>query len=117
MPTKSEDFSTIPDGAWTLFEQDETTRRYFCKIDDKRTVVKTEFIEDDGLIELNKHEFEESLTRRFGDMPKVMSIPLNVFYDPKTQIVEKLQQGDKDHLKWVANRDEYRHWRTFRGRI
>lgn len=117
MPTNSEDFSTIPDGAWTLFEQDETTRRYFCKIDDKRTVVKTEFIADERLVALNKHEFEESLTKRFGDNPKVASVPLNVFYDPKTQIVEKLQQGDKDHIKWFLNRDENRMWRSFRGKI
>ena len=117
MATKSEDFSTIPDGAWTLFEQDETTRRYFCKIDDKRTVVKTEYIEDDKLRALNRHEFDESLSKRFGDTPKVASIPLNVFYDPKTQLVEKLQQGDKDHIKWFLNSEKARPWRSFRGRI
>jgi hypothetical protein len=47
----------------------------------------------------------------------VARIPLNVLYDPKTQIIEKLQQGDKDHMKWFLNSEKARPWRNFRGRI
>lgn len=117
MTHSSEDFGTIPDSAWTLFEVDDNQRRYFCKIDDTRTVVKTEYLGNDELIEANQQAVHDSYGKRFGDMPKVASIPMNVFYDPKTQLVEKLQQGDKDHMKWFLNSEAARPWRTFRGNI
>lgn len=117
MTISSEDFSTIPDGAWTLVEIEPHFRRYACQIDDTRTVYKTEFLGNDELIQSNQDELFESQTKRFGDMTKVASIPLNVLYDPKTQIMEKLKQGDKDHMKWWLNRGDNRMWRTFRGRI
>lgn len=117
MPTNSEDFSTIPDAAWTLVEVEPGFRRYACRLDDRRTVYKTEFLGNDELIALNQEELFESQSRRFADTQKVASIPLNVFYDPKTQIVEKLQQGDKDHLKWFLNSEQAKPWRSFRGKI
>jgi hypothetical protein len=115
--THSADYNSIPDAAWVLFEQDENTRRYYCKLDDKRTVVKTEYIASDQLLAFNKQEYEDSLSKRFGDMPKVASVPLNVLYDPANQIIEKMQSGDKDHLKWFLNSEKARPLRTFRGRV
>lgn len=117
MTTSKEDFSTIPDGAWTLVEVDSHFRRYACRIDDTRTVYKTEFLGNDELIQSNQDELFESQTKRFGDGRVVARIPLNVLYDPQTQIMEKLQQGDKDHMKWFLNSEQARPWRNFRGRI
>lgn len=117
MTRSSEDFSTIPDSAWTLYEVDEHHRRYICHIDDTRSVVKTEYVANDELIADNQQRFNDSYGKRFGDGRVVASIPLNVLYDPKTQIIEKLQQGDKDHMKWFLNSEAARPWRTFRGNI
>lgn len=117
MLTSSEDFSTIPDGAWTLVEAEPHFRRYACKIDDTRTVFKTEYLGNDELIKQNQDDLFDSQTKRFGDGRVVARIPLNVLYDPKTQIIEKLQQGDKDHVKWFLNRPENKMWRSFRGNI
>lgn len=116
VPTSSEpDYSTIPDSAWTLFEVDGNIRRYRCQINDTQTVIKTETVDDDVLIRANQDELFDSHTRRFGEGRVVGRIPMNVLLDPATQIIEKLQEGDKDHLKWWLNRGENRIWRNFRG--
>lgn len=107
----------IPDDAWTLFEETDTYRRYMCKIDEHRTAFKTEFLGDDELIKANQEEFNESYGKRFGNGRKVASIPLNVFYSPKSQIIEKMQSGDEEHLKWFLNSEHARPYRTFKGRL
>lgn len=117
MLTPSEDFSTIPDSAWTLYEIDGPYRRYICHLDDKRSVIKTELIANDELIKQNQDDLFESQTKRFGDGKVVARIPLNVLYDPKTQLIEKLQQGDKDHMRWFLNSDHAKPWRSFRGKV
>lgn len=65
----------------------------------------------------NKRKLADSQTKRFGDGQIVASIPLNVLFDPATQLAEKLREGDRDHLKWFLDRDEAKPWRTFRGRL
>lgn len=73
----------------------------------------------DALLEANRAKMDESETAksRFGDGKIVASIPLNVLFDPKLQIAEKIREGDRDHLKWFLNRDAARPWRNFRGKV
>jgi hypothetical protein len=111
------DLKRIPDEAWILVEDDGEYRRYACRVADGVTAYKTELIGDDTVLALNKQEYDDSAGRRFRDIEQVARIPLNVFYDPAMQIVEKLQQGDKDHMKWWLNRDVNRMWRNFRGTL
>jgi hypothetical protein len=72
-----------------------------------------------ALLEANKARLDESETNktRFGDGKTVASIPLNVLFDPKIQLAEKIREGDIDHLKWWLNREDARPWRNFRGRV
>ncbi|MBX9455856.1 MAG: hypothetical protein KL863_07425 [Rhizobium sp.] len=115
--TPSDDFSSIPDDAWTLYQVDGPYRRYICHLDDQRSVIKTEMVEDDTLIRANQDELFESRMSRFGEGKVVARVPMNVFLDPATEIVEKLQEGDKDHIKWFLNSEQARPWRNFRGEV
>lgn len=112
------DPSKIPDSAWKLIEVTPLYRRYQCVLDDYGSyVIKTDYVENDKLIDQNKELHNDSYGQRFGDGKVVARIPMNVLYDPRNQIIEKMQQGDDDHLKWVLNSDKFRPFRTFRGHI
>jgi hypothetical protein len=80
-------------------------------------VVKTVPRGIDELIEANQRSFEESHGKRFGDGQIVGRIPLNVLFDPKTQLAAKIREGDRDHMKWFLNSDAARPYRTFRGKV
>lgn len=77
----------------------------------------------DELIAANGESFKDSETQktRFNDKSaigqKISSIPLNVFFDQKNQLAEKIKEGDRDHMKWFLNSEDGRPWRTFRGRV
>lgn len=88
-------------------------------------VMRTEFLEDEGLQVLNTEERNSrdskpwsagAGTDRGGNMPmvRVGRIPLNKFF---SEISEKMQQGDRDHLKWWLNRDENAPFRTKSGNL
>lgn len=117
MTISKADLERIPDEAWILVGDDGEYRRYACRVAEGVTAYKTEYLGDDTVLALNKQEYDDSAGRRFRDIEQVARIPLNVFYDPATQIVEKLQQGDKDHMKWILNHEDFRKWRNFRGRL
>ena len=102
---------------WTLYEVEPGFMRYYGFLEDGHMVIKTEVIGDDELIELNRQEFNDSLTQRFKDDAvgtKVASIPLNIFY---RDIAPRLQEGDRDYTKWWLNHDDNRPFRTFRGKF
>lgn len=109
------DYSSIPDDAWTLFEVDGNVHRYKCRLNDTQTVIKTVTVGDETLIKANQDEFFESKGRSFGEGRVVARIPMNVLLDPSKQIVQKLQEGDRDHLRWFLNSEDARKWRNFRG--
>jgi hypothetical protein len=114
---ENEALKNIPDGAWTLIEETDTYRRYACKVDDRRTAYKTEHLGDEEIIALNKQEYDDSYGKRFGDGRVVARIPLNVYYNPQYQIVQKMIEGDREHMSWVLNQEWFRPYRNFRGRI
>lgn len=112
----------IPDDAWEFVEltEDFVQHRavYERNADGSITYVYRRtprqlvpFLED------NRRSFDESSGKRFGDGKVVASIPLNVLFDPNTQLAEKLREGDKDHLKWWLNQSDNRLYRRFRGQI
>lgn len=110
------DPSTIPDSAWELVEITPLYRRYICVIDEHGSYAqKTEYIENDKLIDQNKELHADSYGKRFGDGQVVARIPLNVLYGQKSEIMKRMREGDDDHLKWWLNREEARPFRTFRG--
>ncbi len=107
----------IPDDAWSLYEVTDTYRRFFCKIDEHRTAFKTEYLGEDEIVRQNQEEFNDSHGKRFGDGRVVARIPLNVFYSPEHQIVQKMQEGDDEHMKWWLNSEAARPYRNFRGKV
>lgn len=123
VPSKIDpDRINIPDDAWEFVEATEdflTHRAVFERNADgsvtyvyRRTPrALVPFLED------NRRSFDDSASQRFGDGKIVASIPLNVMFDPKFQIAEKLREGDKDHLKWFLNRSDNRMFRRFRGQL
>jgi hypothetical protein len=112
----------IPDDAWKLVQVTEDFYRYEAPLErlpngDVAYVVKTVPRGIDELLKDNKRSFEESHGKRFGDGQIVGRIPLNVLFDPKTQLAEKIREGDRDHMKWFLNSDAAKPFRTFRGRV
>jgi hypothetical protein len=112
------DPSTIR-GEWEVFEITPDYRRSRIWLDPERTkcVVRTEHLASDDLIAANQQSLHESQGQRFGDGKIVGRIPMNMLYSPKYQIAAKLKEGDKDHIKWILNSEDFRPFRTFRGRI
>jgi hypothetical protein len=114
--TRSLDFD--PDKLdWELHEVTPDYRRWVARLDEKTAVMKTEYLADEQLIKENKFLLDESHGQKFGDGQIVGRIPLNVLYSSQHQIMEKLQQGDRDHLKWWLNSEHALPYRSFRGRI
>ena len=106
----------IHDGDWEVFEVTPEYRRSRLWLDDTKYIMRTEYLADEALQEQNRQAFDASLGKRFNDdYTNVASVPLNVLYDPKHQIAEKLREGDQDHLKWWLKRDEARPFKRFRG--
>lgn len=112
----------IPDDAWKLIEVTEDFHRYEAPLERlangdvvyvRKTVPRglVAFLED------NKRSFDESQGKRFGDGKIVGRIPLNVLFDPKLQIAEKIREGDRDHMKWFLNSEAALPYRRFRGKV
>lgn len=102
---------------WELFEVTPTMRRYRLWLDENQYIIKTEYIEDEALIEQNKQLYNDSDGKRFGDGKVVARVPLNMLYSEQTELARRMKEGDPEHLKWWLNRDEARPYRTFKGRI
>lgn len=102
-------------GNWEVYEVTPEYRRSRLWLDENKYIIRTEYLQDDELIELNRQEFNDSHTKRFSDDAmgtKVASIPLNRFYQ---DVAPRLKEGDKDFLPWYLDKDENRWMRTFRG--
>jgi hypothetical protein len=115
--TRSLDLRGADNLDWKLYEVTDHMRRWIAQLDDGRSVMKTEYLGDERLVEENKRSFNDSDGKRWGDGQVVGRIPLNVLYSSQHQIVEKLKEGDRDHLKWWLNSEHALPYRTFKGRI
>ncbi len=112
----------ISDDAWELVEVTEDFVRHRAPMErfadgNVLYVYRTTPRGLTGLLEDNRRLFNDSDGQRFGDGKIVGRIPLNVLFDPRTQLAEKLREGDRDHLRWYLNRSENRLYRTFRGTV
>jgi hypothetical protein len=112
----------IRDDAWEFVEITEDFIRHRAVVErhangDVSYVYRTTPRAIASLLEDNKRSFEDSQTKRFGDGQIVGRIPLNVLFDPKNQLAQKIREGDRDHMKWWLNSEDARPFRTFRGRV
>lgn len=111
------DLRNTESGDWELYETTPHYRRWIMHLKGDQYVMKTEFLGDDELVEQNRQDYNDSIGKRWGDGQVVARIPLNKLFDPREQIVENLQQGDRDHLKWWLNSEAALPYRTFKGRV
>lgn len=112
----------IPDDAWKLTEVTEDFLRYeapFEKLANGDTIYVRKTVPRglDALLEDNKQALNDSYGKRFGDGQIVGRIPLNVLFDPKLQITEKIREGDRDHIRWFLNSEAALPYRRFRGKV
>lgn len=111
------DLRNTDSAGWELEEITPHYRRWLLPLGEGKYIRKTEFLADEELIEQNRQEYNASEGKRWGDGQVVARVPLNKLYDPKEQIIEKLREGDRDHLKWWLNREAALPYRTFKGRV
>ena len=111
------DYESIPDSAWELLAETPTHRVWIHHLDEHRSVTKTEYLFTEELLTGNQFLRNETDGERWGDNPLVARIPLNVLYSSQHQIMEKLREGDRDHMKWWLNRSENEMYRTKRGKV
>lgn len=119
-PELKKALEALPDSAWTVREVNEDYVRSSATLDIKgrmTEVWRTQYIADDLLQEANRQEFNDSEGKRWGDGRVVARIPLNVLYDPSNELVQKMQEGDRDHMKWWLNSEGARPFRTFKGNV
>jgi len=114
---RSPDPRDIHGGDWEVFEVKPEYRRSRLWVSEDQYIQRTEFLADEQLIADNQQHFNDSIGRRWGDGQVAARIPLNVLFSSKSQIVEKAQQGDRDHLKWFLNSEACRPYRTFKGTV
>ena len=112
----------IPDDAWEFVEITDDFIRHRAVYErlpngDVAYVYRTTPRAIAGLLEDNKQALNDSYGKRFGDGQIVGRIPLNVLFDPKLQIAEKLREGDRDHMKWFLNSEAALPYRRFRGKV
>lgn len=112
----------IPDDAWEFVEITDDFIRHRAVYErlpngDVAYVYRTTPRAIAGLLEDNRQALNDSYGKRFGDGQIVGRIPLNVLFDPKLQLAEKLREGDRDHMKWFLNSEAALPYRRFRGSV
>jgi len=116
-PEDRKRLDAIPDHAWTPFEvtPDYVLSWAPIEIDGKlETVIRTQYLADNDLIEANAREYEESKNKRWGDGRVVARIPLNKWF---AELRNGVKEGDHDHMKWWLEQEENRPFRTFKGKL
>lgn len=115
---------------WQVVELTDTYRRSVGRGEHPVTgfpieVLRTEFLEDEKIQKLNTAERNSRDGKRWtdgagsdkgGNMPmvRVARIPLNKLYD---EVTSRMQDGDKDHLKYWLNHEDNAAFRTKSGKL
>lgn len=118
--TRDELLAALPEESWTPFEWGDDYVRSVTYLDIGGVMTeawRTQYLADDLLQKANTEEYNDSETKRWGDGRVVARVPLNVLYDPKNQLIEKMREGDRDHMKWWLNNPDNTPFRTFKGKV
>ena len=102
-----------PDGMW------RKDRAWIVKPHgdkDGISIVRKVNLFEEELLKANRDQYDtpQSFLRKGELDAKAASVPQNVFY---RDIAGKMQEGDKDHLKWWLNSEAARPYRTIKGKI
>lgn len=112
-----EALKALPEHKWTFegYSEDGTIRySTFTDPDTGLEFRRKEFLAEDALLAMNKHQYDDSETKRWGDGRVVARIPLSKYF---AEIAPHDRVGDADHLKWWLNHEKNRPYRTFKGRV
>lgn len=109
----------IPDDAWEFVDVTEDFVRHRAVLErypdgTVTYVYRRKPRQVQAMLEDNQRLKNESDGTRWGDGKVVGRIPLNILY---RDLVPKIREGDKDHLKWWLGRSENEMFRTRRGRL
>lgn len=89
-----------------------TTWHHYDEMEDMTTIETSQDVTD--LVESNKSQFNDTDERdRYGEMTRVASIPMNVYFDLKKQGI----LGDQKKMKAWLNNSDNRFFRTRPGKI
>lgn len=101
---------------WYLMSDNPTlgVRRWGLDLDDKQTIVRTEYYAANSFFESNATEFKETEGQRFGEWRKVASTPMHI---AAREILPRLQDGNETSLKKWLNSSDHSAFRTFKGSI
>lgn len=105
----------IYDGKWRLFDYDPMTGRTQWVIHEDGMI---HFRTDYPVEHLIKHNAEaraEAAGSRWGDLPRVASIPLNAYY--QNGLSQAMRQGDERYIKRWLNDGDNETWRTRGGTV
>lgn len=115
---------SLPEHRWKVVENngDHIVSEATIEVKGRNvTIQRRQFVGEKELLDVNKHLYDTSgrfSQREVGALgTQVANIPLSMLYNPKTDIMRRLQQGDKDHLKWWLNKEENQPFRTHKGKL
>lgn len=105
----------IYDGPWRLFDFDPVTgRTQWVLHEDDKMHIRTDYPVE-NLIKENAEAHSEASGKRFGDLARVASIPLNAYHE--TGMAEAVRQNDLRFVKKWLNDGDNAAWRTRGGTI
>lgn len=105
----------IFDGPWKLFSYDALTGRSVWVIhEDGRMHFRTDYPVE-NLIRQNAEANADAIGQRFGELPRVASVPLNVYHD--SGLAQAHREGDRKFVKRFFNDTDNAAWRTRGGHV
>jgi hypothetical protein len=107
----------IYDGSWRLFDFDPATGRTVWVLHEDGMMHFRTDQPVDHLIKDNAEARTDVAGKRWGDLARVASIPLNAYYDQKMGLSEAMSQGDSRYLAKFLNNGDNAAWRTREGTI
>lgn len=101
---------------WDLISDDPYlgVRRWSKDLDDKTTIIGTEYYAVEHFFEENALHLRESDGHRFGEGKRVASIPMHIW---SRVIAPAQREGDMAWIKKWLNDFDNRPFRTFKGRV
>jgi len=103
------------EGKWVLVESTPARRVYELDMGDGQVVVKTEYLADQELFDLNAARRAENAGRKWGDGAVAGSVPMNLYF--ASGLAEANRQGDKAFIKRWWNDADHARFRTKEGKV